>query len=233
MTTIEQPAAVQEPLEDTQSVATVPSHDAPPTAPVRPQDAAIRVVGATEDDLPELMRLLREMHAENAVWPLDEDTAREAFLKALRPPKQVGIIGVIRGEGSEIRAAIYLVIGRAWYTAAWHIEENFLYVSPRHRDSKCGDALLRYAQHAADQLKIGLVIGILTNKRMMPKVRMYQRRFGRPNGATFVHGIAWANEKAPDLTTWKSDARDDETASSFAPISFPIPEIIVGYAPNG
>jgi hypothetical protein len=146
------------------------------------------VVGATLDDLREIMRLLRLLHVEGCFFPLDEQLAEETFIRALRPVGKEGIIGIIRGEGPEIKAMMFLEIRRTWYTASYHLSEVFNYVAPEHRKSNYADALIRYAKHCADELKIGLVIGVLSNQKTLPKIRLYRRRLGMPAGAFFC---AW------------------------------------------
>jgi hypothetical protein len=167
--------------------------------------APITVVGATLADLSELMRLFRMMHAEGGLFPLDEKCTEEMFVRTLN--KQQGIIGVIRGEGQELRAFICLLITRFWYTSEFHLDELWNYVSPEHRKSNYADILIRYAKHCSDELKIPLFIGVLTNKRMEAKVRLYRRRLGMPAGAFFVYNTEWISERATDGEIWKTHSR--------------------------
>ena len=158
---------------------------------------------ATEADLDEIMRLLRIMHAEGGMFPLDEECARDMFMRAMRVKNKEGLLGIIRGEGAEIRAMIYLLLTRFWYTSAYHIEELFNFVHPDHRHSNYADALLRFAGHSSEQLGIPLLIGVLTNARMAAKVRLYRRRLGMPVGAIFVKNTTWINERAEDVKLWQ------------------------------
>lgn len=169
-------------------------------------DKDIVVSGATLADKPELWRLFRMAHAESGVSPIDE-AAVDAFLDQALNKKQ-GVIAVIRGEGSEIRAYILLLLTGFWYNPqCLHLEELSAYVAPEHRKSKCADALIRYAQHAARQLNVPLIIGIFTNDRLMEKVRLYRRRLGMPAGAFFVDNTDYVPDRAPDLSTWKDHTR--------------------------
>lgn len=163
------------------------------------------VIGATLDDLPELMSLLRVMHSEGGMFDLDEDCARAFYLRTLRDKE--GIIGVIRGEGSEIRAAIHLLIARFWYTSKYHVEEVYNFVRPEFRRSNYADAMLRFAKNAQAELNIPAMIGILTNSRMEAKVRLYRRRLGMPSGAFFLIGAHWVNETAADDSLWRVHQR--------------------------
>ena len=144
------------------------------------------------------------------MFPLDEDCARAMFLRALEGPtaddpdkKKEGLLGIIRGEGTEIRAMMFLLITRFWYSTAFHLEELFNFVHPDHRHSNYADALLRFAGHSSEQLGIPLIIGVLTNARMAAKVRLYRRRLGMPVGAVFVKNATWINERATDVEMWE------------------------------
>ncbi len=158
---------------------------------------------ATVADLDEIMRLLRIMHQEGGMFPLDEDCAQQMFMRALRNKNKEGLLGIIRGEGVEIKAMIFLLITRFWYSTAYHIEELFNFVHPDHRHSNYADALLRFAGHSSEQLGIPLIIGVLTNARMAAKVRLYRRRLGMPVGAVFVKNATWINERATDVKMWE------------------------------
>ncbi len=170
-------------------------------------DQQVIVHSATRDDLPELMRLLHIMHAEGGMFPLDEECALEMFGRALDQRQKQGIIGIIRGDDADIRAFMYLMITRFWYTSQYHLEEIFNFVRPDHRRSNYADAMLRYAIHCADDIGVPLLIGVLTNLRMESKVRLYRRRLGMPAGAFFVHGAKWVNERAPNDDIWRTHTR--------------------------
>ena len=50
---------------------------------------------------------------------------------------------------------------------------------------------MKFAQRCSDEIKVPLVIGVLTNNRMEGKVRLYRRQMGVPAGAFFVYGANW------------------------------------------
>lgn len=174
---------------------------------------ACTVHGAGPSDLPELMRLLRAMHAESGLMPLDESYAADVFTGALS--RKEGIVGVIRGEGSEIRAAMFLLITRYWYTSKFHLEELFNFIDKPWRKSNYADALIRYAQHSAKQLGIPLVIGVLTNNRMEAKVRLYRRRLGMPAGAVFIDNSDYLDRATTD-DLWRAHTRGRRVKQSLA-----------------
>ena len=175
------------------------------------------VYGATSDDLPEIMRLLRIMHKESGLFELDEECAREMFLRALRDKE--GVIGVIRGDGAEIKALLFMIITRFWYTTKFHLEEILNFVAPSHRRSNYADALIRYAQHTADELKIPAVIGVLTNSRMEAKVRLYRRRLGMPAGAFFVYNSTMINGCAESDHLWREHTRTRKKRADVMPLT--------------
>ncbi len=154
-------------------------------------DDIVRI--ATRDDESQIIDLLHVMHFENGMMPLDEQCAREFFSRAF--DRKGGIIGVI-GDSKDIKAAIYLLLTRFWYTSAMHIEECFNFVRPDARKNKSTNhyapSLIRFAKRCADEIKVPLVIGVLTNNRMEAKVRLYRRSLGVPAGAFFVYGANWS-----------------------------------------
>ena len=162
----------------------------------------VTVIGATMADLPEVMELFREMHAENAIFQLDEQAAIDVLARALRRPNPEGVLGVIR-ENGRIAGMILLIVTKFWYTKQFHLEELYNYIHPNYRRSNYADALIRFAKHSAEQLGIPLIIGVLTNNKMEPKVRLYRRRLGMPAGAFFIHNADWYNERALNTDLWK------------------------------
>lgn len=158
---------------------------------------------ATIQDEDEIMRLLTIMHAEGGILPLDEVEAKKTFRLAFE--RQGGILGVI-GEPGDIKAMIFLLISKFWYTKEHHLEELFNFVRPDVRKSAENYAprLIEFAKNCANEINIPLTIGILTNQRMEGKVRLYRRSLGVPAGAWFVHmpdGQHWQNELNEEF--WK------------------------------
>jgi hypothetical protein len=156
---------------------------------------------ATRNDEREILDLLHIMHAENGMMPLSEDCAREFFNRAF--DKKGGMIGVI-GETGDVRAMIYLLITRFWYTNENHLEECFNFVRPDMRKSDHARTLIAFAQTCADSIKIPLVIGVLTNNRMEGKVRLYRRALGIPAGAFFVYGANWTEGDPSNEDFWRA-----------------------------
>jgi hypothetical protein len=143
---------------------------------------------ATLADKPEILRLLKILHSEGGIQSLDMSRA-EAMLD-LAFNRQGGIIGVI-GEPSDIHAMISLLITKAWYTNEDHIEELFNFIRPDQRKSKYADIMIEFAKKCAREIGIPLMIGVMTNVRMAPKVRLYRMKLGNPSGAYFVYNCKW------------------------------------------
>lgn len=152
---------------------------------------------ARPSDEPEIISCLKLMHAECGWRPLDIDCARATFARAW--DRKGGILAVIGAPG-HIRAMLYLLITAAWYTRENHLEELFCWVHPEHRRSDYGKLLIEYAKKCSDDIsasagvKVPLIMGVLTNKRMAGKVRLYRRVFGMPPaGAVFAYNAPWVD----------------------------------------
>jgi GNAT superfamily N-acetyltransferase len=168
-------------------------------------EAKVRV--ANHGDEAEIIGLVKRMHAESGWRPLDVECVRETLAKAFN--RQGGILTVI-GDPGQIRAMLYVVIARAWFTRDNHLEELFCWVHPDHRRSDYAKLLIEQAKKYSDDIserageKIPLLMGVLTNKRMAAKVRLYRRFFGIPVGAFFVHNITWNhNAEACEEDFWR------------------------------
>jgi GNAT superfamily N-acetyltransferase len=150
---------------------------------------------ATQADEGELLQLLHLMHSEGGLVELDEDRARQMFVRAFN--REGGhIIGVIGDK--KIEAAIGLVISQFWYGASHHIEEYFCYVHPDHRRSQHAKALLGFAKRCSKALQIPLLIGVLSNRRTASKVRLYRSQLGASVGEFFLFNHPWKQAGAEE-----------------------------------
>jgi len=161
------------------------------------------VRAAVHDDEEALMDLCCALHKENGLFEMDDGMVRSMLHRAFN--RQGAQIGVIDGNG-EIAAAIYILISNFWYSRDNHLEELFNFVRPRYRKGKFakseyGTVLIEYAKRSSDELKIPLVIGVITNSRTAAKARLYMRKLGSPAGAFFIHGSKWSNQ-SPSFEWW-------------------------------
>jgi GNAT superfamily N-acetyltransferase len=141
-----------------------------------------RVRLATWEDAPEVMDICREVHEEIGIFDMSERKVREALDEAFF--HRGGIVGVI-GDPGNIEGCIMLRIGQLWYTEGWHLQEMFSFVRPEYRRSRNAIYLVDFAQKCAKELKLNLLIGILSDERTQAKIKLYERKIGRPAGAFF------------------------------------------------
>lgn len=156
-----------------------------------------RVRLAKPEDEEEIFAICKSLHAENGIFPMSEPKVRERIRECLH--QKGGIIGVI-GKPGEIEALICLTIGCLWYTDAFSLDEHFNYVLPNHRKSENAKELIIFAKACAEQLRLPLMIGILSNERTEAKVRLYQRQLGAPSGAFFLVGATTGNAAQLEAT---------------------------------
>lgn len=161
---------------------------------------------ATREDEPRLMTLCRALHAENGLFDMDEHATRAMLHRAF--DRQGGIIGVIDAD-NEIAAVVYMLLSKFWYSNDDHLEELFAYVAPRYRKSGgYSQALIAFAKDCSDKIGIPLVIGVLSNKHMEAKVRLYRRELGSPAGAFFVYNSPnWSTQETMAFDPWRSHSR--------------------------
>lgn len=140
---------------------------------------------AVAADVPDILTLGREIHAENACMPLSEDRIQAAAWRAVN--QQRCMMGVI-GPHDRIEGAIYLTVGQFWYTDELHLEELFAFVRPEYRRSENMKALLAFAKTCSERLNVPLLIGVIATTRTAAKIRLYERRLGKQSGAYFLYG---------------------------------------------
>jgi hypothetical protein len=155
------------------------------------------VRAAVPDDKPELWRLLRLHHAENALYPLS-DRKVEFYVDRVLHPELIapddagprGIIGTI-GKTGALEGMVMLVLGSPWYTESIAMDDCVNFVDPEHRRSNHADALITYSKRIVDQVRKGhpdfkMLMGIVSTERTAAKVRLYSRQL-EPIGAFFMY----------------------------------------------
>lgn len=133
--------------------------------------------------------LVKYLYTENALFPMSATKVREQVRAALRPPalgKLGGVCGIIDGPNG-IEASIGMVLANPWYSDDWFLDEIWTYVHPDHRKSDKAKRLIEFAKWASVNIKIPVVIGIVTRKRLEAKMRLFQRQLPQV-GAWFVYG---------------------------------------------
>lgn len=152
----------------------------------KPQDVRL----AVPEDRPALVELTTMLHSENGLFPLSLKK-RDALLDRYYN-REGSIIGVI-GDVGEPVASIYLSLTQPEYTDQYGLVEVWAHVHPEHRRSPHARHLIEYAQFVSGEMKLPLLIGILSNTRTEAKVRLYERMFQKA-GAYFIWHPEYVNE---------------------------------------
>lgn len=152
---------------------------------------------AVREDEPEIWRMFREHHKENAFFPLSEAKV-QFYLDRVMKPETIpagddgprGVVGVI-GKPGNLQAAIMLVLGSPWYSDAITMDDCMSFVDKRYRQSNHAKALLDFAISIVDKTRttnpeFKMILGIVSNVRTAEKVRLYSRKL-KPVGAYFLY----------------------------------------------
>ena len=148
---------------------------------------------AVKEDLNEVISLGRDLHFENGLMSLSDEAITKAATDAVNGTN--GIIGVIGAPG-HIEGLILLQFRRFWYSDTDHLEELNIYVKPQYRRSENAKALIEFAKEAAVRIGVPLLIGVLSTQQTEAKVRLYQRRLGKPAGSFFLYNGKTGKAKA-------------------------------------
>lgn len=153
-------------------------------ASVKPDDVRL----AVPEDRAKLVALTEMLHGENGLFSLSP-TKRDALLDRYYN-RDGSIIGVI-GEIGEPVASIYLSLTQPEYTDDWALVEVWSFVRADCRRTKHAQHLIDYAKFVSMQMKLPLIVGILSNIRTEAKVKLYERSLEKC-GAYFVYNRQFA-----------------------------------------
>lgn len=145
---------------------------------------AVKVRVGTPADFDRMMDFLRETHAENGMAPMSESRVRPVLQCALAQWR--GIIGIVDGNDGSVAAAVGLLVGKWWYSEEEHLEDIFTYVREPYRHMKMARPLLDFSKRAAKELKMPLLMGVLSNERTKAKVALFERKLPMA-GALFLY----------------------------------------------
>lgn len=153
---------------------------------------------AAPDDEDDVLVIAKSVHEENAPrgvdgaeLDFDEDAVREKVRRSFGPCDSTNgvYIGLI-GERGYPEGAVLLEVCKFWFAkGGWFLSEHFLHVKPEYRRSNNAKALIEFSKFAARRLELSLYIGVMTNQRAAPKVRLYERALGKPQGAYFAYNV--------------------------------------------
>jgi GNAT superfamily N-acetyltransferase len=148
-------------------------------------------VPADED---KIISMISMLHDENGLFPLSADRVRAYMQRYFR--KEGALIGVV-GEPGEPVGSIYLEIGQPYYSESFYLNEAWNFVHPDHRRSDYAKKLLGWAKDMSEQMKLPLMVGIVSNHRTEAKVRLYEKQLEKA-GAFFVWNRHFAGPCAWD-----------------------------------
>lgn len=138
---------------------------------------------AVPEDVDKLMELMRTACAEDGQHPIDEE---KVFGMICRYFTKDGTLLAVIGEVGDPIAYLLMVIDHIWYSTDAQLLELSLFVHPEHRRSDYAKQLMNFSKQASDGLDLDLAIGVLSNERTEPKVRLYKRQF-KQAGAFFTY----------------------------------------------
>lgn len=152
------------------------------------ENANIYVRTAQPDDEEGIMYLANLVNNENGVFKMNDEKVRAVVKPSLY--LYGGIVGVI-GPKDKLEGVVVLRISKYWYSDVSFLEEMCVFVHPDYRAAKGGRArkLVEFAKKVSEELKMPLMMGVLSNSRTSAKTKLYERQFGPPAGAYFLYGI--------------------------------------------
>lgn len=146
---------------------------------------SITVRTGTAADIHPVMRQALAACEENSLSRVNPTKLLSEVWASLNLDK--GIMGLIGQD--PIEAGILLRVEPMWYSDDMCLLERAIFVNPDYRRGGGRARLLcQWAKKAAEELKMPLVIGILTSQRVQAKVALYERQFGEPSGAYWIFG---------------------------------------------
>lgn len=145
-------------------------------------EASVRLADA--QDLPQLMQLAQELHAENGQHDFSYHKVRNLLQRGVS--QDYAVLAVI-GEPLDIRAMLMLIVDQVYYSEERQIIELWNFVRCDSRRSDYGKQLLAFAMQYADNLGLDLTIGIVSDESMEAKTRLYERQIGVRAGSVFIY----------------------------------------------
>lgn len=157
---------------------------------------------ATPDDEEDIIAMCRRLHQENGLFTLNEFKVRDCIRRCYN--KHGAIVGVV-GSPGKLQGSICMELTTFYYTDDMHLAELWNFVEePYRRSSRNAEALIRYALDWQTKLQLPFFTGIITDKQMRAKVRLYRKLLGHPVGAFFLVGGNWKPEPMADFSDLKN-----------------------------
>lgn len=150
---------------------------------------AYEVRMAAPADRQPLWSLMTELHGENGLFSISPSKV-DAMLDRYYNRERT-LIGVIGDVGRPV-AAIYLELTQPIYSDDWMLCEQFNFVHPDHRRTTYAKQLIAFAKKCSDDLRLPLMVGILSNKRTEAKMVLYDKWLHRAGGY-YIYGLEHAD----------------------------------------
>jgi len=152
-----------------------------------------------------VMAMARRLWEENGLFSLNENKVRDQLRRYFN--REGTIVGVI-GPVGDLEASTCLCINEYYYSDDWHLSELWNFVDKEFRRSRNAEALIEFGKSLANKMGCPLLTGIITNKQMAGKVRLYRRLLGQPAGAFFVHNAEWKPQPLEDHGELRNELRE-------------------------
>lgn len=143
---------------------------------------------AKPEDEEKIFDLCTQLCEENQLFEMDPDAVRTVIQNCTAA--EGGVIGVIEGD-DELEGIICLATDHYWYSNRWFLCEIFNFVPPKFRKSTRAKSLLAFAKKCSDDMKIPYVVGIVSNQKTEPKIKLLERQLPKA-GAFFVYNECYA-----------------------------------------
>ena len=169
---------------------------------------------AQPEDEENIIDLCKRLWKENGLFALSEEKVRATIRKYYT--REGVIVGVI-GNPGKLEACTCLQLSDFYYTNDWHLAELWNFVDEPYRKSDNAEALIEFGKSCAIQMQMPFFTGIISNKRMAGKVRLYRRSLGYPTGAFFVFNGNWKPEPMEDHSALRTKLREKAHAGQTQP----------------
>ena len=141
----------------------------------------VRLAGEADENAAFDLLMMNLQENAASIAPIDPEKVAHYILMGTR--KKGGMLGLIDGPDGKPVAMVLLVYAQWWWSKAWFIQDQVMYVHPDHRRSNHIDDLQKFAKWAVDAwtqdfgYRVYLLTGVLGTKRVREKIVLFRRRF--------------------------------------------------------
>jgi len=139
---------------------------------------------ATPDDMDALKELLREMHAENGLAPVNEEKAIATIEKVISDG-----MAILAERDGVLVGSVGLFPTKFWYSDTVYLADFWTYVRKDQRVTKTAMDLLRFVRVFAKETGLPIITGPVTPVDLERKTVFYRRAGFEPIGALFAEGF--------------------------------------------